>query len=596
MRAKTAAGSISAEEVGGLHADTLAYIANMEQSAEAIGIRKTYASTAIMQADTNPTDSLGKALRYGQLVIIYNEEDTTSGDNGDIYAYQNPGWLKVGNVTADAKINVKTISIDDIDSLNEPHTSTGAYYVYSSKTAKYTQVVGFLIVQTDWGFHQVTQHFFSNYKMDQGGSAHVDNEATYYKRHYGVSTSLIKVGEWTAWENAIMANAELKTALAALSTSIASVAADLGTITTDISTINTALNTVKASITQEIADRKAADKTLQTSIDAEKTARTSADSNLTASMKTEAATRKAADDTLQANIDKINNKVGAKDGIATLNSAKKIAYDYLPRNATQQQDLRVSVRKAIPMYPRIGNYYFFDSGIRFRVDRKKILAGDQIVIPSDGYKYYYHRLQQPDVYLPADTVISSSNIDTLFPENADGTTYNVIVQESTTPVLVKITKDQQLHLDAYERHDLKEGQFSFKTKRKWITISQGQIVYDIPTPTPLIGHIKITDLKGIQIFRTVRARVRWFKDTQTPPFQKTDSEGYILGKDGVRLRRRFFCKTTADKVLDLTQKYPHVTVYIAYRRHRPHNEQRRYAYGPKLKVILGYTGYIRKMV
>lgn len=114
---------------------------------------------------------------------------------------------------------IKYVSIENLDDLKTPQTDTGAYYVYQSKTDKYTQIVGILLVQTDWANHQITQHFFSNYKMDAEG-AHVDNEATYYKRHYGVSSSVIETGVWTAWENAIMANAELKAKLDELATNI----------------------------------------------------------------------------------------------------------------------------------------------------------------------------------------------------------------------------------------------------------------------------------------------------------------------------------------------------------------------------------------
>ena len=98
LRGKTETDSISPEEVGGLHADTLAYIADMEQSADGLGIRKVYQTKAKMEADTAPMGTNGKALRYGQLVSIYNEADKTSTENGDIYAWQKPGWLKMGNI------------------------------------------------------------------------------------------------------------------------------------------------------------------------------------------------------------------------------------------------------------------------------------------------------------------------------------------------------------------------------------------------------------------------------------------------------------------------------------------------------------------
>lgn len=99
LRGKTETDSITPEEVGGLHFDTLAYIADMEQSADGLGIRKVYKTTAAMEADTAPTGTNGKALRYGQLVCIYDEANPTAAGSGDIYAWQKPGWLLMGNIS-----------------------------------------------------------------------------------------------------------------------------------------------------------------------------------------------------------------------------------------------------------------------------------------------------------------------------------------------------------------------------------------------------------------------------------------------------------------------------------------------------------------
>ena len=99
LRGKTETDSITPEEVGGLHFDTLAYIADMEQSADGLGIRKVYKTTAAMVADTAPTGTNGKALRYGQLVCIYDEANPTAAGSGDIYAWQKPGWLLMGNIS-----------------------------------------------------------------------------------------------------------------------------------------------------------------------------------------------------------------------------------------------------------------------------------------------------------------------------------------------------------------------------------------------------------------------------------------------------------------------------------------------------------------
>lgn len=97
LRAKTEADSISPEDTFGLHADTLAYMADMEQNAKALGIRKVYKSKEDMEADTEPVGTNGKALRYGQLVSIFDAENVTSAENGNIYAWQAPGWLLSGN-------------------------------------------------------------------------------------------------------------------------------------------------------------------------------------------------------------------------------------------------------------------------------------------------------------------------------------------------------------------------------------------------------------------------------------------------------------------------------------------------------------------
>lgn len=65
--------SISPEETFGLHADTLAYLADMEQNADGLGIHQVYKSYAAMKADsTAPIGSNGKPLRFGQLVAIYD--------------------------------------------------------------------------------------------------------------------------------------------------------------------------------------------------------------------------------------------------------------------------------------------------------------------------------------------------------------------------------------------------------------------------------------------------------------------------------------------------------------------------------------------
>ena len=102
LRTKTQTGSITPDEVGSLHEDTLAYIATLEQSADNLGIKKVYPSKSAMEADTTPVGNNGKAIRYGQLVCVYDHAHLDSADNGDVYVFQQPGWIVIGNIKKDS--------------------------------------------------------------------------------------------------------------------------------------------------------------------------------------------------------------------------------------------------------------------------------------------------------------------------------------------------------------------------------------------------------------------------------------------------------------------------------------------------------------
>ena len=86
LRAATEVNSISPEDTFGLQSDILEYMADMEQNAEGLGIHKVYASYAAMVADASaPVGSNGKALRFGQLVVIYNSSNTTQAESGNVH-------------------------------------------------------------------------------------------------------------------------------------------------------------------------------------------------------------------------------------------------------------------------------------------------------------------------------------------------------------------------------------------------------------------------------------------------------------------------------------------------------------------------------
>lgn len=105
LKEKSQVDSITPEEVGKLHEDTLAYIASLEQSTDGLGIKKVYLSKSAMEADTDPVGTNGKTLRYGQLVSIYDDAHADGSENGNIYAYQKPGWLLMGKVSAQIQVS-----------------------------------------------------------------------------------------------------------------------------------------------------------------------------------------------------------------------------------------------------------------------------------------------------------------------------------------------------------------------------------------------------------------------------------------------------------------------------------------------------------
>ena len=89
---KTDSETISPQEVGGLFSDLADYTNDVEVNGSSLGIRKTYTSVSVMEADKNPVGDDGKPLKKGQLVNIYNQDDPSSADNNKVFSWQNPGW------------------------------------------------------------------------------------------------------------------------------------------------------------------------------------------------------------------------------------------------------------------------------------------------------------------------------------------------------------------------------------------------------------------------------------------------------------------------------------------------------------------------
>ena len=135
LRKKTATDSISPEEVGGLHADTLAYIANMERYASSLGIKKVYTSVSEMNGDESPVSSTGMPLKAGQLVTIFNAEAPDAENSGEIYAFQNPGWLLAGRLDSGNYSRLSNIvrgeTVYISDNIRSPYTYIGNFATWA---------------------------------------------------------------------------------------------------------------------------------------------------------------------------------------------------------------------------------------------------------------------------------------------------------------------------------------------------------------------------------------------------------------------------------------------------------------------------------
>lgn len=99
LRKRYLFASVTPEEVGGLIADTLEFVAVLERNASSLGIVKVYNSFDEMKADTSPMVG-DKELHAGQLVSIYNGVNKNDTHNGEIYAYEGKTWRLVSNLAS----------------------------------------------------------------------------------------------------------------------------------------------------------------------------------------------------------------------------------------------------------------------------------------------------------------------------------------------------------------------------------------------------------------------------------------------------------------------------------------------------------------
>lgn len=209
--------SISPAEVGGLHRETLSYIARLEQRNSSLGIRKVYDSELSMNQDTNPLDTHQSPLHYGQLVAVYTGGVNPTID-GNIYAYQAPGWLKIGNINGfDYGYSVREVDLADLDLLcsiedvTTQNQSVSAFYMITSMVRKDKVVVGTLELFSDTLKHVITQIVHTHCTLNAQGildKSHNHNEVYTYSRSFGLTMgsslspydpNYFPLHEWSRW-------------------------------------------------------------------------------------------------------------------------------------------------------------------------------------------------------------------------------------------------------------------------------------------------------------------------------------------------------------------------------------------------------------
>ena len=97
-----------------------------------------------MNADSSaPVGTNGKPLRFGQLVAVYDKDNQSQAENGNIYAFQKgaeAGWLLMGNLNSIGEVNDKLSDLEnrfvvlgekEYNSINKDESKI--YFVYEEE-------------------------------------------------------------------------------------------------------------------------------------------------------------------------------------------------------------------------------------------------------------------------------------------------------------------------------------------------------------------------------------------------------------------------------------------------------------------------------
>ena len=196
------------------------------------------------------------------------------------------------------------------------------------------------------------------------------------------------------------------------------------------------------------------------------------------------------------------------------------------------KNIVVCARKAIPLHPRKGMYYFFDRGIRFNTSR--IRKGEETLeIPPSGLYTCYLSGSDRKALEPG-LILNSSNYWTYFKYS------DVLIRYYDHPCLVKVCRDGYAFDDGVLKvtpltSDLKKTYF--KCRKKYLEVVCGRVIRIVP-PLNISSCHYLNDVKknGFQLYKLIHRVACKYK-------YNPDTNDYVLENikdgDGVFKARRY---------------------------------------------------------
>lgn len=238
------------------------------------------------------------------------------------------------------------------------------------------------------------------------------------------------------------------------------------------------------------------------------------------------------------------------------------------REPLPSKNIVVCARKAIPLHPRKGMYYFFDRGIRFNTSR--IREGKETLeIPPSGLYTCYTQGDSIKALEPG-LILNSSNYGTYFQYS------DVLIRSYDHPCLVKVCRDGYAFDDGVLKvTPLVESALikcNFKCRKKYLEVVCGRVIRIVP-PLNISSCHYLNDVKnGFQLYKLIHRVACKYK-------YNPDTNTYVLENikygDGVFKARRYKKIRSFHEL----EKKPRSFYFVGLARRVYIHSRRKYIYG-----------------